>query len=359
MNFKASYPVLQSYTYLNTAYSGILSKPLLDWRNKHDQDFLEKGSTFRLQQQGVMQETRQNLARLFHAKATNTFLVPNFSFGFNTFLNGLEGSQRFLLLQEDYPSVNYPVQSRGYECDYVVIDHQLEENLIAKIKSFKPTVLALSLVQYISGIKIDFESIKKIKSMFPDLLIVADGTQFCGTAEFDFEASGLDVLISSGYKWMLGGFGNGFVFIKDKINELLYPEAQSANMPTEPFLLNRGILSLYFEPGHQDTLSFGSLNHSILFLEKTGLSFIENQISQLSEKARTAFTERGLLDLAVMQRKSHSSVFNLSISATVAEKLQEANILFSARGNGSRVSFHFYNTEEDLNHLLEVIDKNS
>ncbi|MCD0488205.1 aminotransferase class V-fold PLP-dependent enzyme [Pedobacter sp. MC2016-14] len=359
MNFKALYPVLQSYTYLNTAYSGILSKPLLDWRNNHDQDFLKRGSTFRLQQQEVMQETRQNLARLFRAKASNTFLVPNFSFGFNTFLNGLEGPQRFLLLQEDYPSVNYPVQSRGYECDYVAVDHQLEENLIANIKSFKPSVLALSLVQYISGIKIDFESIKKIKSMFPDLLIVADGTQFCGTAEFNFEASGLDVLISSGYKWMLGGFGNGFVFIKDKINELLYTKAQSANMPTEPFLLNRGILSLYFEPGHQDTLSFGSLNHSILFLEKTGLSFIENQISQLSKKARKAFTERGLLDLAVTQRKSHSSIFNLSISATVAEKLQEANILFSARGNGSRVSFHFYNTEEDLNHLLEVIDKNS
>ena len=356
MDLKAQFPVLNNYTYLNTAYSGILSKTLQQWRSKHEQDFLKNGSEFRSKQLSLIPETKQNLARLFHAKADKTFLVPNFSVGFNTFLNGLNGTQRFLLLQEDYPSVNYPVQSRGHECEYIIADQYLEENLTAKIKTFNPTVLALSLVQYISGIKIDFDLLKRIKSLHPELIIVADATQFCGTAEFNFETSGLDVLISSGYKWMMSGFGNGFVFIKDEVKPLLYHQAQIASLPTEPFLQGRTALSLYFEPGHQDTLAFGSLNQSVLYLENAGLNMIESQIKQLSDKAKAAFTVRGLLTEAVTQRKEHSSIFNLSIPLKTAEKLQEANILFSPRGKGSRVSFHFYNTEDELNHLLDIID---
>jgi len=83
-----------------------------------------------------------------------------------------------------------------------------------KISTSKPTAFAFSLVQYVSGIKLSDQFLKTLKTAFPDILLMVDGTQFCGTAPFNFEDSAIDVLISSGYKWMLGGYGNGFVFIK-------------------------------------------------------------------------------------------------------------------------------------------------
>ncbi|MEP6626560.1 MAG: hypothetical protein ABJA32_01205 [Ginsengibacter sp.] len=50
-----------------------------------------------------------------------------------------------------------------------------------------------------------------MKDLYPNPLIVADGTQFCGTGDFNFRKLGIDVVIASAYKWMSVRYGNGFV----------------------------------------------------------------------------------------------------------------------------------------------------
>ena len=356
MDFSKEFPVLVNSTYLNTANSGILSQSLLNWRRSHDEEFMQTGSRFRANQVELLQGIRQQLASFFKSKPDNTFLVPNFSFGFNAFLDGLAASHRFLLVKSDYPSVNYPVQSRGFSCGYVEQDEHLEENILEKMKVFKPTVLALSLVQYTNGIKIDLEFIKRLKTDYPDLLIIADGTQYCGTEDFNFETSGLDALISSGYKWLLGGYGNGFVMISDRGSDYLYQERREYHLPKEPFLKGKTQLSFCFEPGHLDTLNFGTLGQSLLFLENLGFEYIEKRIKSISDAAKGAFTERGLLSGEVTRRAQHSSIFNIKSDIKLNKKLEDANIISVQRGKGLRVSFHFYNTEQDLQKLLNVID---
>ena len=357
MDLKAQFPILNTSTYLNTASSGLLSSAVMDWRRNHDQEFHEKGGGFRLRQAEFLQEVKSALTRFFHAGNSEVFLLPNFSHGFNAFLCGLSSRQRFLLLEEDYPSVNYAVQSRGFNCAYVRPSEHMEADIEEQIRLFKPTVFAFSLVQYISGIKISLEFLRHIKNTFPDLLIVADGTQFCGTADFDFEASGLDILLASGYKWMMGGYGNGFAFVKAQAAAKLYTGAGHMPAPKEAFLQDKSLLSFYFEPGHQDTLVFGSLWQSVLFLERLSMPAVARQIAALNHKAKAAFSSRGLLEPAAAMRKEISTIFNLNLSPAVFTQLEAAGIRCINRGKGIRVAFHFYNTEQDLNHLLEVIDQ--
>ncbi|WP_316752669.1 aminotransferase class V-fold PLP-dependent enzyme [Pedobacter gandavensis] len=357
MSFIAEFPILANCTYLNTASSGLLSSSFLEWRKSHDEDFYLHGSDFRLQQRAFLQDVREHVARFFHSKAENTFLVQNLSVGFNIFLDGLSTDHKFLLITSDYPSVNYPVESRGFSCDYALADEHLEQNILAKIETFKPSVLALSLVQYASGIRIDLSFIKKLKENYPDLLIVGDGTQFCGTCAFNFEASGLDILISSGYKWMLSGYGNGFVLLKDQVTAHLYQQRGNYPLPIEPFLKDRSLLSLCFEPGHLDTLSFGMLKQSVLYFESIGMDFISNRLQSIGEMAKKALTSRDLLCPAVVRRKAHSTIFNIPTSAELTQRLQAANIMVTPRGDGLRLSFHFYNTVEDLEKLLTVLDQ--
>jgi selenocysteine lyase/cysteine desulfurase len=358
MNLTEQFPIISTSTYLNTASSGILSKSLLDWRRSHDTDFYHQGSTFRMQQAEFLNDVKCTVARFFKISPDNTFLVPNFSFGFNTFLEGLSGNQKFLLVRDDYPSINYAVQSRGFTCEYVQADEHFEENIYSAIKTLKPTIFAFSIVQYISGIKINIDFLKTLKASFPDLLIVADGTQFCGTESFDFLNSGIDVLMSSGYKWMLAGYGNGFMLLKDQAKDQLYQDAKARSLPQEPFLQGKSVLSIYFEPGHQDTLAFGSLKHSISFLEELDMAVIKQKIEHLSQIAKEAFLSRDLLRKVVATRNNHTSIFNLSVPERLYEKLQTANVLSTSRGNGIRIAFNFYNSEQDLKRLLEVIDQN-
>lgn len=356
MDFKDQFPVLGNYTYLNTANSGILSKSILDWRTQHDQDFLNNGSNFRTKKDDFLQNGRNTIAAFFNADVRRTYLVPNFSRGFNSLLSGLTGPKRFLLLKEDYPSVNYPVESLGHTCAYVTPDENLEQHIRDAVKSFDPEILALSLVQYTNGVKIDLDFIKRLKADHSELMIIADGTQFCGMADFDFAGSGIDALITSGYKWLLGGYGNGFVLLSENLARQLYQREKGFKLPDEGFLKNRDTLSLFFEPGHLDTLNFGTLFNAIHFLKHQGMDNLEDKIARLALQARQAFTARKLLLPAVIRRSEHSAIFNLILPETKIKELQQNKIIFSSRGAGIRVSFHFYNSENDLEKLLNIID---
>jgi len=356
MSFTENFPILQNYTYLNTAYSGLLSREIANWRRAHDENFINHGSIFRANSLEIMEELRTNLSTSFSVKKENTFLTSNFSNGFNSILNGIEKDHRFLLLQEDYPSLSYPVTSRGFKYLEIPIDVNLEENISSAIEQFKPTVFAFSMVQYISGLKMQSDFIKKLKSNFPGLILLADGTQFLATGSFNFEQSGLDVLLGSGYKWLLGGYGNGYVFLSDAAREMIYENKKNLTLPNVPFWSGRDYLSLTLEPGHLDSLSLGTLNQGLNYLKNVGLDIIEKNIQKLTAKARIALYDKGLLADWMVERKEQSSIMSLPLDQKVVSRLNEQKILISPRGTGTRISFHFYNTEDDLNHLLEVLD---
>ena len=59
----------------------------------------------------------------------------------------------------------------------------------------KIEVIILSLVQYITGYKIDFKFLNELKIKFPDLIIIGDASQYCGTDFFNLERLISDVLL--------------------------------------------------------------------------------------------------------------------------------------------------------------------
>ncbi|HUZ61209.1 MAG TPA: aminotransferase class V-fold PLP-dependent enzyme [Hanamia sp.] len=354
MDFSSVFPILKNYTYLNTAYSGLLSVDIARWRAAHDADFVLGGSNFKIRYASLIDELRTNLSGLLGSKKENTFLVNNFSIGFNILLNGLDKKHRFLLLKEDYPSILHPVISMGFDYREIAIDENIEENIMNAIEDFKPTVFCFSMVQYISGFRMDSAFLKKIKATYPDLLLVADGTQFTGTTVFNFSLSGLDALVGSGYKWLMGGYGNGYVFLSDQIKDELYENRKKALGTATP-QIKGNYLSLFFEPGHLDTLSFGSLLQGINYLQSLGMDFIEKTNQQLCQTAREAFYSKGLIPGWMFTRKEQSTIINLPLETKIIDKINAAGILSSNRGKGLRISFHFYNNTKDLNHFLEVL----
>ncbi|WP_299603281.1 aminotransferase class V-fold PLP-dependent enzyme [uncultured Aquimarina sp.] len=356
-NLQKEFPVLSQNTYLNTASSGLLYDSLLDYRQEHDLDFLIGGSMFRDHQEQFLNTVRKSIADFCGGTSENTVLTPNFSIGFNTILNGLEKNKKILLLDEDYPSINFSVKSKEFEVCYAEVNTSLEENISEAIAQYSPDIFAFSLVQYINGITIDLDFLKNLKIKHPNLLIIADGTQFCGTKVFNFEQSGVDILGCSGYKWLLGGYGNGFLLFKEGVLKQLTPNnylKTSLNSSYDPSYTN--IRSRY-ECGHLDTFNFGSLQHSIQFLSKIGLSEIEEKIKELSTYAKHNFTDLGVLDKVAKQRNDNSAIFNIKGDQKLHNTLKEKNIITSLRGNGIRISLHLYNNKEDIDKLVGILHR--
>lgn len=346
------FPLLQSFTYLNTAASGLLPKSVLNFRRAHDDAFFNEGSRLKLQQGTLLAETRESVSRLFNCPAAQVALVPNFSLAFNTFLEGLPKSQSFLLLEGDYPSVNWPVETRGFKTRYASIGANLEDDIKTAFKEKQPDVFAFSIVQYISGIKIDLDVINSLKLEFPNTLFIADATQYAGTETYDFKNSGIDIFAASCYKWLNAGYGNGFMLFKESVPHKVTPKTTGFNSVFGKYKQQDGNFIGKFEPGHQDTLNYGSLNAAILLVEKIGIKTIEQAISEISKTARNKFIERGLLDRHVVERSQHSSIFNLTGDENLFKNLDAQDVLCSQRGDGIRVSFNYFNNEKDVERLL-------
>ena len=356
-NTRKKFPVLRQYIYANTASAGLLSDDLMQWRQEHDLDYLIGGSDMKTKAMlEFLPEVRRTIAKFFGAKPENTSLVQNFSLGLNLLLDGLDAKHNILLVENDYPSVNWPFESRDFSIFYAKQDAHLEENIHGMIKKHSISVLALSLVQWVNGIRIDVNFLNTLKRDFPDLIIIADGTQFCGTTDFSFEDSGIDVLGGSGYKWLLGGYGNGFFLFTDGMADHFSLKTTGFNAVGGDVSKRDTIrLAKQLEPGHLDTLNFGSLKFSLEYLESLGKKNIAERLEEISKAAKEIFSEMGLLDETVKARTSHSTIFNIEGNDSLFKSLKAKKVMCSQRGGGIRLSFHFYNTKSDLEAIVKIL----
>lgn len=352
------FPPLYSCTYLNTASNGLIPKPVIDWRRQHDRDLLDRKGVFRGPNKELPEQIRKTVAEFFNASIIETALIPNFSFGLNMVLDGIPEGQKVLLLNNDYPSLNWPVETRDFNVCYAFPDENLEKNIEAAVAKHKPEIFIFSIVQWLNGIKIDLGFLKQLKTIHPNLLLIADGTQYLGTEDFNFAESAIDVLATSSYKWLTGGYGNGFMMVKEASRKRIFPKTIGAHS-AESFESEATDTTYmkHFEPGHLDTLNYGSLEQSLLFFSSFGKDRLFEKIKSLSSKARSHLSEMGLLRNDTILRKDHSPIFNLRGDHRLFEKLTKNNIICIQRGDGIRVGFHFYNSEDDLGKLVEVLGR--
>ena len=175
-------------------------------------------------------------------------------------------------------------------------------------------------------------------------MIIGDGTQYCGSEKFDFDQSGFDVVIFSGYKWLFSGYGNAVILTKNFYYEFDYNK-------NDKELINNSI-----EGGHLDLFSFGSLKFSISLINKQ-IDYISSETKRLSKIMLGGLKDRKLLDSKIFSRQTHSSIFNIDDKdGKLHSFLLENNIQTSQRGNGCRISLAFYNTENEIKYFFKVLD---
>ncbi|WP_378185584.1 aminotransferase class V-fold PLP-dependent enzyme [Aquimarina sp. W85] len=354
-NLRKEFPIVDQLTYLNTAYSGPLSIGLVTHRRAQDQQQLMNASLYRHENDTLFDSVKRTVASCFGAANASVVLTQNFSVGINTIFNGLSTSNKILLLQDDYPAMQIAVESKGFCTKYVAWDDNLKENLKKTIDQYQPNVFAFSIVHYISGAKIAADFLKDLKKTYPNLLLIADATQFCGISNFNFDDSGIDILGSSGYKWLLGGYGNGFFIFKENVLEAITPNSYKKSIATSSAPDSYKSLEACFQPGHLDTLNFHSLEYSLKLLQKIGFNKIENQLKNLATKLWSELDDLNLVNSKLLNWSNQSNIINIPGDDSLFKTLTKEKIICSQRGSGIRLSFHFYNTDKDIEHVISVL----
>jgi selenocysteine lyase/cysteine desulfurase len=330
--------------YFDNAKMGPIYKELYDWKISYEKKLYEKKSNLREGYQVFFFELKELIKKFFCAEESDVLLSNSFTSAFQKILINIKDDLKFLCVKNDYPSIAQSIKNLKFKLEEIEYSNNIEEELIKSLIKYKPNILVISIVQYIDGLKLNLDFIKELKKNNKNLLIIGDGTQYCGTEKFNFDESGFDIIISSGYKWLHAGYGNAIALIKKSC------------FSSKSLKNDRLIVHNMFDGGHLDLYSFGSLKFSLSIIEKE-INLISTKIKFLTKKMIEGLKKRKLLSDVKNKRLVHSSIFNIDDEdGKLQSFLSKNNIIASRRGNGCRISLAYYNTENEIQLFFNLLD---
>jgi len=340
MTFHNDFPALKSSTYFNTAYVGLMSQKLFDFRSNFEKNYLLNADQYKIGAYDRLDKTHTRIARFINSQKEQTFFVSNFSVGIRFVLDSLNKGSNVLYLKDDYPSLVDAVEERDFNHFSLIIEEYIEEKIEHALSQNFFNVLIISIVQFTHGLKIDFDFLAYLKEKYPKLLIIGDATQHIGTDLFDFNSSPFDAIVCSGYKWLLAGFGNGFIALSDQFFE-------ETRLSREDF--RQKVFS-----GHFNILGAASLVYALDYLEAHDFEKLVKKNKVLSQKLRKELLKIGWIS-EYHKRKPQSSIVSISTEEAVLKQLEDQGVRVSYRGKYLRFSMHFYNSNEEIEKLTGLI----
>lgn len=245
----------------------------------------------------------------------------------------LRTGMRVLTAEGDFTSVLFPfAQENGVE----VVSVPLEE-ITEPAGEFD--LIAVSTVQSADGRVTDLEALLDARDRAGAKLLV-DTTQACGWLPHD--ASDVDYVVCSGYKWLLSPRGVAFMAVRADRLDGLHPEAAGWYAGDDPWTSIYGLPLRLADDARR-------LNLSPAWFSWVGATPSLELLADLDLDEVHAHNV-GLADafLARMGRPSQGSAIVTVDSPEAAERLAAAGVRTSIRAGKVRASFHLYNTMADV-----------
>ncbi|MGB9713877.1 MAG: aminotransferase class V-fold PLP-dependent enzyme [Candidatus Bathyarchaeales archaeon] len=366
---REQFPITRNKVFLNHAAHSPLPKSVADAINK----YVYESSNFWETSNEWNDCGKTLFAKLIGAKTEEIALVENTSMGLNIAANVLHYSRGAKVVTTDleYPSVVYPWLRKGLgvKVDYVKsVDGKILLEDVEKAVDDKTVAVAVSHVEYANGFRNDLKALSQIAHEHGAYLIV-DAIQSAGAVPIDVKKDGVDFLATACYKWLLSPPGAGYLYVREELIEKFEPPFVGwASVKQEIFdtvdfwdiwSLKLADTASRFEMGSPSQISFVGAKEALKMLLNFGVENVEKRIFELTDHLMEVVKGLGLELQTPEERQFRSGIVNFKIDKPLetTKRLAEKGIIVSARAHGIRVSPHFYNTEEEIDRLVEEVRK--
>jgi cysteine desulfurase / selenocysteine lyase len=365
--YHAEFPVTNELIYLNHAAVAPLCRPAAEAMKGLADDASRFGSLHYDKWMESCSGLRRAAARLINASEAEIAIVKNTSEGVATVALGLNWKRgdRVIAFREEFPANYYPwlrLEKRGVDITWLSIYDPLEK-IAAAIPGAR--LLAISHVNYLSGYRVDLDSIGSLCHRHGCFFFV-DAIQGMGAFPIDVEASHIDALAADGHKWMLGPEGNGVLYVRrqwlDAIepvefgwtNTANYADYSSRDMTLRP---DAG----RYECGTLNTVGCYGQRAAIEFLLEIGIANISEAVLALADQLERGVRAKGCEVMVGRTRESGSGILSFrhpSIDCrTLVADLRRHKITAAPRQGWVRLSPHFYVGAEDIEQVLRVLPR--
>jgi len=325
-------------------------------------------------------DIKAEFAALINAKPSEISFVPNTSTGENFVVNGLgiprarenvvtdelhfEGALLHLgeLQQRNGLDLRI-VQQRHGRIDLRDMEHAVDK---------KTKLIEISLVSMVNGFQHDLKAVCDLAHAH-GAYVYADVMQAAGATPIDVRESDLDFCACSSYKWLMGDFGLGFLFVKESLLDKVaacpqygYFEAQTLTshlLPGDPPGDTPYTWRLKADAGGHfevSTPAIGvmmALGQSLPYIRALGVGKIQAYREPMIKKLQGEMPRLGFEQLTPSESTSALLCFGLKGKnfRSILERLRERQVHVRVGPNYLRVSPSVFNDMDDIDKLLEAL----
>jgi kynureninase len=367
--YRPEFPIFQSATYLNSCSLGALSRrsrsALYEFADLWDRWGASAWYDYWL---AAAQDVRSSFARLVGADESETALAPSISAALATVTSGLSYDQRARVIttELDFPTVVYQFLAKEREgVELIVLESP--DGVSVPLDSFadaideRTALVATSHVYYTTGAIQDVGALARIAHEHGALCLI-DAYQSTGQLPVDARELDIDVLLTGALKWLLGGQGLAYAYVRRELIDVLVPTTVSWFGVEDQFSFNSRSMELRsdarrYELGTPAVPTIYTARAGLAMIEEIGVGRIRRRVSALTEdlidRARAAgLSVRGASDPG---RRSGIVMVEHPKPADAVGRLLASSVICDYRPGAVRLSPHFYNTTDDNRKAIELL----
>jgi kynureninase len=364
LNWRSEFPILDKTVYLISHSLGAMPKATYDRLHEYADTWATRGVRAWAEGWWDMPVTVGNdVARIIGAEPGTVVMHQNVSICQSLILSCLEPTpkrNKIVYSELNFPSVMYVYEAHARDGRLRIETVPADDGITVSLERFLEAIdeetllVPFSHVLFKSGFLQNAKAITE-RAHEVGALVVLDAYQSAGTVPFSVKELGVDFATGGSVKWLCGGPGAGYLYVRPDLQNKLEPKTTGWMAHEHPFAFET---ELHYAPDIRRFLH-GSPAIPALYAAQSGYKIInEIGVDRIREKSVRQTTR--LIELAEeagfkvtspndsADRGGTITVGHEEAAALTKELIRREFIVDYRPGAGVRISPHFYTKDEEL-----------
>lgn len=372
--YRDEFPVLEHKAYLISASLGPISTRARSRLEGYLDVWARKGAPDHVWMEHIfpaMGELKRSFAALAGCDADEVAITTNISIALSTVASALTFRDRpkVVLSELDFPTDGHvwlAQRPRGAEIEWL----RSPDGLTIPLEEYdraideRTALVMVNRVLYRSSAIVDARAVCRIARERGALSFV-DDYHGLGIVPLDLHDLGCDLYTAGVLKWMCGGPGLALLYARRELLPRLEPSVTGWFATADPFA---------FDPQHLDyhpsarRLEHGTPPAPVVYLAQGGMDVISEVTPERIRARQGELTDHviaradalGLPVRTPREREHRGGVVNVGVgpeAERICHALLDRDVCTDFRGDGLRISPHFFNTEQDVDRCFDELGR--
>ena len=366
------FPLLNEAVYTNSCSQGALSVDVRAAYQRYLTDWDDKGAPWDLWVE-LAESARHRFARLLNASTDEIAVTTSVSAGVSSLLSGLrhpDGRNKIVMSDFEFPTIGQNIHAQellGTKVEHVpaAADVTIPLDRLAESIDEETALVAITHVCFRNGSKTDVKAVIDLAHE-AGALVLLDSFQAVGAIPIDVRELGVDFVVGGTLKYLLGSAGLAFLYCRADLLPAITPIQTGWFADEDIFAMDihdysPASTAAKFESGTPPVPSIYAGVAGMDLMDEVGIARTERHVEGLTSQLIEGL-DRVAAQVVTPRDPSRRGPL-IAVATTDAPKmvatLAEEGILTSPRDGNIRLSWHCYNSAEDVEAVVAGLERHS